>query len=263
MLLRDEPGRLADAKLGAFTPGRCVLDTAGDYWARPIATDVVAGRLGSNSLLAYVAAHQLGVKLRAGSHVGWRCFYPGIHWELEFLVEAGLTPLEVVELATGGAARALGVGRDLGTIAPDKLADIVLLDANPLEDIRNTQSIWRTIKGGWVVRSAGVAAARRECSKLMPLSPGTTLGPYQILSPIGAGGLGEVYCGSAGAGAGEAAPWGAGDTCPDQVRPVRVPRGMLGAHLGERLSLGVRVNLLTGGNAQHGPHLQCIHVLGW
>ena len=149
MLLRDEPGRLADAKLGAFTPGRCVLDTAGDYWARPIATDVLRGAW-VEQLAGIRAAHQLGVKLRAGSHVGWRCFYPGIHWELEFLVEAGLTPLEVVELATGGAARALGVGRDLGTIAPDKLADIVLLDANPLEDIRNTQSIWRTIKGGWV-----------------------------------------------------------------------------------------------------------------
>ena len=36
------------------------------------------------------------------------------------------------------------------TLEPGKLADIVLLDENPLDDIRNTQSIWRTIKGGWV-----------------------------------------------------------------------------------------------------------------
>ncbi len=48
------------------------------------------------------------------------------------------------------AAEALGAEDDLGTLEPGKLADIVLLDENPLDDIRNTQSIWRTIKGGWV-----------------------------------------------------------------------------------------------------------------
>ena len=44
----------------------------------------------------------------------------------------------------------MGAGDDLGTLEVGKLADIVLLDANPLEDIRNTQTICRVIKGGWV-----------------------------------------------------------------------------------------------------------------
>ncbi len=44
----------------------------------------------------------------------------------------------------------MGADDHLGTLEPGKLAHIVLLDANPLENIKNTQSIWRVIKGGWV-----------------------------------------------------------------------------------------------------------------
>ncbi len=79
------------------------------------------------------------------------CF-PGLslHWELEHLVEAGIEPLEVLRIATQEAAEAVGASDQLGTLEVGKLADVMLLDANPLEDIKNTQTIWRVIKGGWL-----------------------------------------------------------------------------------------------------------------
>jgi imidazolonepropionase-like amidohydrolase len=56
----------------------------------------------------------------------------------------------VLRAATQEAAAAVGADGHLGTLAAGKLADIVLLDADPLESIRNTQAIWRVVKGGWV-----------------------------------------------------------------------------------------------------------------
>ena len=93
------------------------------------------------------AADERGVKLLAGTDL-----MPGasLHWELERLVEAGVKPLEVLRIATQQGAETVGAEDDLGTLEPGKLADIVLLDNNPLEDIKNTQIIWRVIKGGWM-----------------------------------------------------------------------------------------------------------------
>jgi imidazolonepropionase-like amidohydrolase len=54
-----------------------------------------------------------------------------------------------LRIATEEAATAVGSG-DLGTLAPGKVADIVLLSADPLQDIHNTEAIWRVIKGGWL-----------------------------------------------------------------------------------------------------------------
>jgi imidazolonepropionase-like amidohydrolase len=146
LLLRDEPERLADAKFRAFTPEWRIraflagsrMKTAGDkavrgYWM---------GKLASIR-----AAHRRGVKLLAGTDTGFRS---SLHWELEFFVQAGIPPLDVLRIATQEAAAAVGADGDLGTLEPGKLADIVLLDANPLDDIKNTQTIWRVIKGGWV-----------------------------------------------------------------------------------------------------------------
>lgn len=72
----------------------------------------------------------------------------GVHWELEHLVDAGFSPLEALHIATGGAARELGVGEQLGTVAEGKLADIVLVEGDPASDIRDTRRIRWVVFGG-------------------------------------------------------------------------------------------------------------------
>src|SRR5437773_8714926 len=75
--------------------------------------------------------------------------FPNIHTEMELLVaKAGLTPLEVITAATRNGAQVLGVLDSYGTIAPGKIADLVVLSADPSADIRNTTRIAYVIKGG-------------------------------------------------------------------------------------------------------------------
>ena len=64
----------------------------------------------------------------------------GAHWELWMLQQGGMTPMEALRAATADGARYLGLDRDLGSLEKGKLADLVVLDRNPLEDIRNSQT---------------------------------------------------------------------------------------------------------------------------
>jgi imidazolonepropionase-like amidohydrolase len=77
---------------------------------------------------------------------GW-----GVHQELELFVEAGLTPLEALQAATLNGARVLQKEQELGTVQVGKLADLLILDANPLENIAHTQRIHRVISKGVVL----------------------------------------------------------------------------------------------------------------
>ncbi len=70
------------------------------------------------------------------------------HLELELLVEAGISPQDVIRIATLNAARVLQIGRDYGSIEKGKIADLLVLDANPLENIRNTRAIHAVYKSG-------------------------------------------------------------------------------------------------------------------
>ena len=84
-----------------------------------------------------------GIQFLAGVDVPNHYLYPGfsLHEELALLVEAGLTPMEALQAATINPAKFLGITDSLGTIEKGKIADLVLLDANPLTDIHNTQMI--------------------------------------------------------------------------------------------------------------------------
>ncbi len=145
----EEPERLADAKFCAFFPGSCRRDVESEE-SEPDSTEIRWYRMLWDNIVGDVReGHTRGANLLLGTD---RPDYPGyaMHVEMESFVRAGYTPFEVLKLSTQGAATALGLERDLGTLEPGKLADLVLLDADPLEDIKNTQSIWRVIKGGWV-----------------------------------------------------------------------------------------------------------------
>lgn len=71
-----------------------------------------------------------------------------LHDEMGLFVQAGFSPLEALQTATLNPARFLGREPDLGTVAPGKFADLVLLDANPLQDINNTRKIAAVVYGG-------------------------------------------------------------------------------------------------------------------
>lgn len=98
--------------------------------------------------------HEAGGTLLAATDLGAPPGVPGIslHEQLALLVEAGLTPLEALRTATLNPARVLGLADSLGTIEPGKLADFVLLNANPLEDITKTQKIRAVVADGRLYR---------------------------------------------------------------------------------------------------------------
>ena len=83
------------------------------------------------------------------------------HWEMELLSRGGFSPAEIVAIATIKSARYLGLDRQLGSIEPGKLADLIVLDANPLEDIRNTRAIAMVMQNGVLYRGA-------DASRLFP-----------------------------------------------------------------------------------------------
>ncbi len=104
-----------------------------------------------------------GIPVAAGSDAGniGTLHGPALHRELELMVAAGLTPAAVLVAATRGGARVMGRDGDLGTLAPGKLADMVILDADPLADIRNTRRIHLVVKGGRVLDPDEIMARAR------------------------------------------------------------------------------------------------------
>jgi imidazolonepropionase-like amidohydrolase len=94
--------------------------------------------------------HDRGVRLTTGTdgNSPWVPAGPSLHRELELLVDAGIPPLAVLRMATRNGAEALGILDHVGTIEPGKLADLVLLDADPSAAIGNTRRIRWVMHGG-------------------------------------------------------------------------------------------------------------------
>ena len=128
------------------------------------------GRAILEKRLRQVAAMQrAGVHILTGTDAPLRNSPPGfgLHEELALLVSGGMAPFEALRSATLEPARYFGMLDSLGTIAPGKLADLLLLDANPLQDIRNTRRISAVVANGRLY----AGAARQRLLHIASTSP--------------------------------------------------------------------------------------------
>jgi imidazolonepropionase-like amidohydrolase len=112
---------------------------------RPVMNPPEEDNIVSNSVVAREIS-ELGIPVSIGAH-GQREGL-GAHWDLWSFALGGMKPLDVLRTGTINPARALGLDKDLGSIEPGKLADLVVLDDNPLENIRNSDHIAMTMQGG-------------------------------------------------------------------------------------------------------------------
>jgi imidazolonepropionase-like amidohydrolase len=144
-----EPGRSGNDSLLAYIP-----KMLRDYW-RSLPVDIATKMVGLAAVHSDLVGrlNRAGVQLLAGTDCPNPFVYPGfsLHDELGLLVRSGLTPAEALRTATVNPAIFLGVTDSLGTVARGKVADLVLLDANPLTDIANTKRIRAVIQGGRVL----------------------------------------------------------------------------------------------------------------
>ena len=131
---------------------RTVWDPSTDFRFRArTAEDFDLSRLVYRKQIELVGMmHRAGVEFLAGTDVENPYCFPGfsLHDELVLLVQAGLTPMDALQAATLNPARFLGKEKELGTVEQGKVADLVLLEGDPLEDIRNTTKINSVVVNG-------------------------------------------------------------------------------------------------------------------
>jgi len=148
------PPLSTDPRLKYVSPANRKWWNESPYWLpkdRSPEDDAMRERVHEKYIGIVAAAQRAGVGLLAGT-TGEEPYFNvpgfGLHDELAMLVQAGLTPLEALQAATLNPARFLRKEEDLGTIAPGKFADLVLLNANPLQDISNTHKIAAVVYRG-------------------------------------------------------------------------------------------------------------------
>lgn len=113
------------------------------------------------------AMHAAGVAIMVGTDSPMPGVYPGyaVHEEMALLVASGLTPREALRAATLAPAQFLGISATTGSVAVGKRADLVLLDADPARDIRNTRRIQAVMIDGRLLRHSDINALLEEAAK--------------------------------------------------------------------------------------------------
>ncbi len=124
-----------------------------------------------------------GLRLLAGTDAGVPPSLPGwsLHEELRLLVEAGLRPADALVAATRAPAEFLGIADETGTIEPGKAADLVLLAADPLEDIRATRRIVGVVRAGTYLDGAALDSLAAEVARRVS-GEGRALGSQRSIS---------------------------------------------------------------------------------
>ncbi len=154
-LARHDARFTQDARLKYVAPAtRRSWDPASNPAARLDEAELNAeARIYQRQLALVRDMQRAGVGILAGTDMGNPYCFPGsgLHDELELMVEAGLTPMQALQTATLNPARYLGRDDEVGSIGVGKLADLVLLDADPLVDIGNVRQIRAVVVGGRIL----------------------------------------------------------------------------------------------------------------
>lgn len=165
----DDRAYLDDPRLELLTPA--AVENA---W-RDVALTRARARRGPEDARIYEAfflkgleatrlAHQAGVKVMVGTDSGDSWCFPGsgLHDEMGLLAQAGLSPLDILQAAIVTPTEYVGRTAEFGAIAPGHVADLVLLDENPLEDIRNARKIQTVVFNGRVFDRAALDRLQEE-----------------------------------------------------------------------------------------------------
>lgn len=113
-------------------------------------------RTAANLLALLPVLYDAGVGILPGSDT-WPGF--GLHYELELYARAGIPPSAVLQLATLGAAREMGMASRLGSVEPGKLADLILVDGDPTQSIEDLRRVTLVVKGGEIYEPAAIYGA--------------------------------------------------------------------------------------------------------
>jgi len=150
-------------------------DPKADIFLKAMTADdwALSKRVFSKELEIVGAMHRAGVQILAGTDTLNPFCLPGfsLHDELGLLVQSGLTPMQALQAATLNPAHFLGRDKDFGTIARDKIADLVLLDANPLDDIGNTRTISAVVFSGKLLSRASLDGMLAKIEALASRKP--------------------------------------------------------------------------------------------